>query len=1433
MADSFSSIPTLVGSNYKQWSDAILAVILRKSDVGVLLGTVPQPQLDTSQSNKVEVEQWKSHAQTAAGYILGSLSEEAKVYITDRINGPQMWKELKDAYDQQTSSIRFNTLQSLLSTNQQPGESLSSFMARVNSKWNDFIAAQSSGLTIDTLNQEVFCLALIRGLDPAEHDSLRHSLIKETSITKAKAVEQIKAVENGLFTSKPSDSALMATSFTPKPNNTTVATPCEWCISKGRSETAKTHVLAKCTGLAASIQFNSQRAQQPKSKFKPKQQAKEAVEQAQATMEFAGTASSLTTSLSTLSDDSWIPDSGATSCMTGNKHWLCNMRPYKVPIRLGDNSIIESEGVGSVWFEPLLDKSYGPPVCFSWVLYVPQLKSNLLSTTFLTTQRAFKLVQEGYLMEFWKKGNLVFTANITPKRVGHLNGRTLPAITVPEQAFSSIHYAHDLELWHKRFGHRSMDAVEKAIKHSVIGARLESSVRPSCVCVACIAGKQHRDPFPSSTNTATRPMEIVYCDLRGPFPVQTHSGKVYWAIFTDLYSRYRKLALLRTKDSHELLEHYKQFEAQAKARFGQDNSVVTFRCDGGGEFIGALKTYLISQGTEYQQSTRATPQQNGVSERANRDIGEGIVSALVQSGLPDTFWGEAALAFVYTTNHFPTAPVGNKTPYELWYGHKPDVAHLRVWGSRAFVHVQRDQRTKTQSHTKECVFIGYPEDHKAWRFYDPITRKVIISRDVVWDENKFLYPPKIGAQQPPVPTAAQPPIPAPLLRFLDEDDIDAPLPDHAPVDPVAPAEPIAQHAPPVTPPRAQSPPPPPPVRPQRHRYYPKEYWRLDAPLVSHIQPNPPSPSPAPSSAHELAPLTDHSEEAVADSDNDSDDPINMLGMVQDSLLAHAGIGPEFVEFSFQEGLEYAFSSIESDEPTFKAAMKSPDRDKWMSSCMDELNAHIKNGTWKLAELPEGDRAIGSRWVLKIKRTEDGSVERFKARLVAQGFSQRPGWDYFENFAPTIRLAVVRAIFALAAVEDLECESVDITTAFLNGDLEEKIYMKLPDGFEQYSPSGKRLYALLCKAIYGLKQGARQWYLKLSEVMQQIGFSKVRNEPCVYIFKCGDDRIMVPCYVDDLHIVCKSKDNAAYIKQELSKHFQIRDLGPTKWFLGMHITRDRSKRTLSLSSHQYCVDMLEELDMADCHPLNTPMAAGLILSKEMCPQTDADKEFMRDKPYQRAVGKLNYLALTTRPDISYTVSRLARYSSNPGPEHWKAVKHVLRYIQGTLDYKLSYGPSPHPTQLSTFSDADFARDTDKGKSTTGWVVLMAGGAVSWCSKLPTRTAQSTTEAEYVAAESARREMAFFQHVLGDLHYQVTLPLPLAMDNQSAIAAAKNPEHQGRMKHMNPIYHGLREAVELKEVAPYYVPTSDMVADILTKPLAVGPVRGFTALLGLSK
>jgi hypothetical protein len=330
--------------------------------------------------------------------------------------------------------------------------------------------------------------------------------------------------------------------------------------------------------------------------------------------------------------------------------------------------------MGKVWFEPVLAGHPAPLICLSHVLYVPRLKSNLLSITFLSTRHNYGVSFLGHTISFKKQGQLQFDASIDSNRVGRLNGRTLPAISVPDHALYSALAAQDLELWHKRFGHHNVRSVAQAIKNSVIGATITSDSIPPSICVPCLAGKQHRFPFPASEHKATRPMEIVYCDLRGPFPVQTHSHKIYWAIFSDLYTRWRVLTLLSTKKSAELLTYYKRFEAQGKAVHGQDASILIFHNDGGGEFIGELKTYVESQGTLFQQTTCKTPEQNGISERANRDIGEGLVSLLVQSGMADQWWGEAALAFTHIANHFPTAPLGDKTPYEAWYKVKPDVS---------------------------------------------------------------------------------------------------------------------------------------------------------------------------------------------------------------------------------------------------------------------------------------------------------------------------------------------------------------------------------------------------------------------------------------------------------------------------------------------------------------------------------------------------------------------------------------------------------------------------------------------------------------------------------------------------------------------------------------------------------------------------------------
>jgi hypothetical protein len=354
---------------------------------------------------------------------------------------------------------------------------------------------------------------------------------------------------------------------------------------------------------------------------------------------------------------------------------------------------------------------------------------------------------------------------------------------------------------------------------------------------------------------------------------------------------------------------------------------------------------------------------------------------------------------------------------------------------------------------------------------------------------------------------------------------------------------------------------------------------------------------------------------------------------------------------------------------------------WHDACEDEMEAHRVNGTWEIVKLPPGKKAIGSRWFMKIKRNADGSTECYKARFVAKGYSQCPGFDYAETLAPTARYSAMRTILAIAALEDMELRSVDISHAYLNGDLTEEIFMEQPERFEV---GGPEYVCRLRKSLYGLKQAGRVWNKKLHTTLQSMGFARIQSDHSVYVFVRGPLCLILPVFVDDITLACKDASLIDSTVNELATHFKLRDLGHTEYLLGISIERDRSKRQLSLSQCQYIINMLERYGMSDSKPVSTPMDPGVRLSTSMAPQNDEEVDYMKSVPYLSAVGSLMYLAITSRPDISYSVGVLARFNSNPGPLYWKAVKHLFRYLKGSMDQKLVYGPSDSSEPFMTYS-----------------------------------------------------------------------------------------------------------------------------------------------------
>ena len=303
---------------------------------------------------------------------------------------------------------------------------------------------------------------------------------------------------------------------------------------------------------------------------------------------------------------------------------------------------------------------------------------------------------------------------------------------------------------------------------------------------------------------------------------------------------------------------------------------------------------------------------------------------------------------------------------------------------------------------------------------------------------------------------------------------------------------------------------------------------------------------------------------------------------------------------------FAGAAHDLDPQSYKQALRRSDAQLWQQAAKLEMDNHISNGTWELVDLPPGAKCISSGWVFRVKRTADGSIERYKARLVAKGYSQRPGFDYTEVFAPTFRYAAIRTIIALAAINDLHLRSIDISHAFINGDLEETIYMRQAEGFHTGSPN--QVYRLR-KSLYGLKQATRQWNKKLHDALASMGFKRLKSDRSIYIFLRGEVCIIIPVFIEDITFASSNSAAIDSAIKELASHVRLRDLGPTTFLLGVEIIRDRSKCQISLSQRQYIVDALDHFGMSDCNPICTPMDPGVHLLSSMSPQTPEERKSM--------------------------------------------------------------------------------------------------------------------------------------------------------------------------------------------------------------------------------
>ena len=511
--------------------------------------------------------------------------------------------------------------------------------------------------------------------------------------------------------------------------------------------------------------------------------------------------------------------------------------------------------------------------------------------------------------------------------------------------------------------------------------------------------------------------------------------------------------------------------------------------------------------------------------------------------------------------------------------------------------------------------------------------------------------------------------------------------------------------------------------------------------------------------------------------------------------------------------------------THKMAMKSRDASHWQVAEQAELDSMTKHQVFTPMVLPPGKKTIDTKWVYALKY-KDGVIYKYKARLVAKGYEQIYGIDFEETFAPVARLTSLRIVLAISAKLRFDIQQMDVETAFLNAKLEEEVYISIPEGVTVATHCN---CIKLNKALYGLKQSPREWYDNINGFLQSLGFKRLQSEHCLYIYSRNEEICLISLYVDDLIIAGTDKGVTCRIKECLNRRYSMKDLGNVDEILGCRVHVDHDLGIVSMNQKKYTSGILGKyLEATETTWLDTPADSTIVLTQDMGPTTEEEKTFMGTMPYREVIGSLLWLSLGTRPDITYAVSQVAKFSANPGRDHWKAVRRILRYLHGTRDLGIIFRAlplsqvDPFPCDITHmiptgYVDADYARDTVTRRSCTGFVFFLADAPISWQTRQQPSVALSTMESEFMAACAAAQESVWLIQLLKEFGCQFSVPVDIYEDNKACLDYSKNSTNHQRTKHISVRYHFIRDLIQDRTIQLLPIPSAENIADIFTKPL----------------
>ncbi|CAL1403910.1 unnamed protein product [Linum trigynum] len=765
--------------------------------------------------------------------------------------------------------------------------------------------------------------------------------------------------------------------------------------------------------------------------------------------------------------------------------------------------------------------------------------------------------------------------------------------------------------------------------------------------------------------------------------------------------------------------------------------------DGGGEFQ-KLSSFFQLHGITHLLTPPHTPQHNGLAERKHRHIVETGLTLLHTAHLPLSFWTYAFRTAAYLINRLPSSSLRGATPYFTLFNEHPNYLKLRVFGCVCYPWLRPYSPHKLAPRSRRCIFLGYSLTQSEYQCFDPDSNRIFASRHVQFEEELLPGLPS------PVPSTYSPPAwvdftKPPISQFVFHSSPSPTLPVPDPT--------VASSASPT--PAAASPSPAP-------RHLP----RAASPVATTSQPSQPPPPAKPANR----PVT---------------------------RSQHGIFCPKKLFLTQLHFLDIEPSSV-------KQALADP---RWQQAMWAEYKALLANQSWTLIPRPLHQHIVGCRWIFRIKRRPDGSIDRFKARLVAKGYTQRPGIDFHDTYSPVLKPVTIRTIFSIALTNRWPVFQYDVNNAFLQGSLQETVYMTQPPGFRD--PAHPDYVCCLTRPIYGLRQAPRSWYMELSGFLEDEGFVKSKSDASLFVYHKGSVTLYFLVYVDDLLLTGNHAPSLSQFQARLSARFSLKSLGNVGYFLGIEVLPTADG--LLLSQHKFVLDVLARFGMSDARPAPTPLSATAKLALvDGTPPADITL-------YKQAVGSLQYL-LCTRPDIAFAVNKLSQFMHAPTQLHWQHVKRLFRYLLGTSTYGLRLTSAVNPT-ITAFADSDWAGDPTDRTSTMAYLIYYGNNLISWKSKKQRSVARSSTEAEYRALAHATSEILWIRNLLSELHQPLSSSPTLHCDNLGAVHFSANPIHHSRMKHLALDYLFVRDLVQSKELHVQHIPTSHQLADSLTKPLPI--------------